>query len=89
MPDRYEIDEYRMMSNFCRRVADAGTRDELMRAIQGAGAFRCFKESARRTGLIDDWFRFRNAAMEDLAIEWLRDNGIAHWRDLPDDRVGD
>src|SRR5215468_5887849 len=44
LPDRFEINEYRMMERFCLSVDDDDLRDELGDAIRGRGAFRRFKD---------------------------------------------
>ncbi len=38
LPDRFEIDEYRMMERFAYSVTDATSSDRLQRAIRGSGA---------------------------------------------------
>lgn len=43
LPDRLEIDEYRMMERFATGLDDAAARDEALAALRGRGAFRFFK----------------------------------------------
>src|ERR1700756_1239672 len=43
LPDRFEINEYRIMEHFCLSVDDEDMRDDLCGAIRGRGAFRRFK----------------------------------------------
>jgi hypothetical protein len=59
---------------------DKKDREELLDAIHGRGAFRRFKRALDRRDLREDWNRFRNAALEDIAIEFLEDKGIAYRR---------
>ena len=42
----------------------------------GAGAFRHFKSAVRRLRIEQEWFRFRESALEEIAKAWLEENGI-------------
>ena len=64
------------MERFSNSQARPARRNELLDAIHGAGAFRIFKSTIRRLGIEDDWFRFRQAAFEDIAKEWLEAHDI-------------
>ena len=69
LPDRMEINEYRMMEAF------AYDRDDrLVRVIQGRGAFRRFKDMAEEIGLLDDWYEFRDNCYRDRAERWCKDH---------------
>ena len=71
LPDRMEINEYRMMEAF------AYDRDDrLVRVIQGRGAFRRFKDMAEEIGLLDDWYEFRDNCYRDSAERWCTDHNI-------------
>ena len=71
LTDRMEINEYHMMEAF------AYDRDErLVRAIQGRGAFRCFKDTAEDIGLINDWYEFRDNCYRSRAEDWCADHGL-------------
>jgi hypothetical protein len=35
-----------------------------------------------RRGMEDAWYRFRDRALADIAVEWLEDNGLIYVRDL-------
>ena len=76
LPSRFDIDEYDIMERFCESIKNGRDRDALLIAIKGSGAFRRFKEIVRRFGLEDDWYRFKDEAYQELAIEWCNENGI-------------
>ncbi len=76
LPDKFEIDEYDMIMRFCRGIEDDAVREEMLRAIQGSGAFRRFQGLVRQRGLIDDWHAWRDESLARIAKEWLEDNGI-------------
>lgn len=81
LPDRFEIDEYRMMERFAHGVTDAEASALLRRAIKGRGAFRYFKDSIHELGLVKEWYAYRDQAYEDTAIAWCEENGIEYTRD--------
>ena len=81
LPGKDEFDEYRLMQRFASAIEDVKVSEKLLRAIQGRGAFRYFKDTAREHGMLDAWFECRDRALEELAAEWLEANGIEFTRD--------
>jgi hypothetical protein len=80
LPNKFDIHEYAIMERFCYSVEDPKLSDELSSQIRGSGAFRRFKDAIHRYSIEDDWYRFRDQALEEIAIEWLESNGIAFTR---------
>ncbi len=78
LPDKFDFHEYRQMERFIGTVEDARVADELWRAIKGKGAFRYFKDTAARHGLLDAWYRFRDAAAKDFVIRWAEANEVPY-----------
>ena len=76
LPDKFEFHEYRHMERFIGTVVDAGKADQLWQAIKGKGAFRYFQDTARRLGLLDDWYRFLEAAMNRSMLDWAKANQV-------------
>lgn len=77
LPDRFEIDEYRMMERFAAGIADPAPRQELLGSVRGRGAFGRFKDAAHRLGLIDRWYAHRDRGYEEVARAWCEEHGIA------------
>jgi hypothetical protein len=80
LPSQFEIHEWSIMDRFAQSQPDEEDREELLYAIHGRGAFRQFKRALDRLRLRDEWYQFRNAALEDIAIEFLESKGIAYRR---------
>lgn len=78
LPSAFDIDDYRVMEQFCYTVEDQGICEELLYAITGRGAFRRFKDMIYRLGIQTDWYRFRQKELEKIAVRWLEENGITH-----------
>lgn len=76
LPDRFEIDEYRMMERFAAGAADPLARAELGQALRGRGAFRYFKDVVRRLGLAEEWYTYRDRGYEDVARAWCEEHGL-------------
>ena len=81
LPDRFEIDEYRMMERFANGVTDGPASERLQRAIQGRGAFRHFKDAVQDLALAQQWYAYRDRAYEAIAIDWCDANGIEYTKD--------
>lgn len=77
LPDKYDIDEWRMMRDFARiQVGDAA--DALLDAIHGSGAFRLFKRELNRLGLREEWYRYQDDRYREIAIQWLEENHLSY-----------
>ena len=83
-PDKYEFHEYRQMERFIGTVRNAGAADQLSQAIRGKGAFRYFKDTADRLGLLNQWFQYRNDAMKEFVVDWAADNNVPYEDDVKD-----
>jgi hypothetical protein len=76
LPSKFEIHEWQIMRDFCYTVDDERLSSELLDAIHGSGAFRAFKNAVYYRGIQQDWYRFRQDALEQIARDWLERNEI-------------
>ena len=76
LPSSFDIHEYEIMKRFCRTIEDDHLADELHHQLSGSGAFRRFKDAIHRHGIADDWYAYRQRAFEEIAVDWLEENGI-------------
>jgi hypothetical protein len=76
LPSKEEINEYRIMEDFCHSIEDRGVSEKLSAAIKGRGAFGRFKENIVRLGIEAKWFKYRKEAFRKIAIEWCEENQI-------------
>jgi Uncharacterised protein family (UPF0158) len=83
LPSKFEIHEWSIMERFARSLTDAAVSDELDAALHGRQAFRRFKDAVHRLGIVDEWYRFRDVALEEITIEFLEAHGIAYQREPP------
>lgn len=82
LPTRFDVHEWAIMDEFARAAEDPAVSDELLTAIHGRGAFRAFKDAVHRRGIQEDWYRYRAAAIADIAGAWLDEHDIAYARDI-------
>ena len=81
LPGKFEIHEWSIMEGFARSLKDADISDELETALHGRGAFRRFKDALHRMGIADEWYRYRDAALAEIAVEFLEAHGIGFRRE--------
>jgi len=76
LPTKFDIDEYSIMEKFCLSLNDSEMSDTLYSSIKGRGAFRRFKDAINEYDIADDWYKYRNEALKEIAIEWCQAKGI-------------
>jgi hypothetical protein len=81
LPSKFDIHEWQIMRDFCYSLDDERLESELLDAIHGSGAFRVFKNTVYYRGIEQDWFRFRQEALEQIARDWLELNEVSFVED--------
>ncbi len=76
LPDQFYIDEYSIMDRFCLSLADEQLREAMYSSIKGSGAFQRFKNNIHHYGIADDWYKYKDEALKELAKEWCEENNI-------------
>ncbi len=83
-PDKFDFHEYRQMEHFIGTVEDTEAAEQLWRAIKGKGAFRYFKDTASRLGLLPQWYQYRDAAMKQFVLDWATAHSVPVMDDTSD-----
>lgn len=76
LPSKYDIDEYRIMEDFCWSLEDIRKGEFLHGLIGGPGTSRRFKDALYKYGIEEDWYKYRSDALKEIAVEWCRENDI-------------
>lgn len=79
LPDLWEAHELQMAGDYCGTLDAVGQADRLRAALRGREAsrrFRRFMETVTELGITMQWYRFRNATLEQIAREWCEEHGI-------------
>ena len=87
LPDRYEINEYRMLKEFAGAADDPEIRQALLDTIDKSAAFRSFKEKVVELGVEQHWYHFRDEWYRRIAIEWCNLCGIDYIDNLTERKV--
>jgi hypothetical protein len=74
LPTKFDVHEWAIMQDFSSSIASGRIRQDLLRAIRGAGAFRNFKDTVRQHRIEPSWFAFRAEALRQIAINWCDEN---------------
>ena len=77
-PAQADFHEYQHMERFIGTVADDGAAEQLWRAIKGKGAFRRFQDAAGRLGVLEQWYRYREAAIKEFVVAWAGANSVPY-----------
>lgn len=66
------------MEDFADQISDERAGRRLLRAIQGRGAFRRFKDELHDEypHLVQAWYAFRDTRAQRRAVQWLADNEL-------------
>ncbi|MDH4239412.1 MAG: UPF0158 family protein [Phycisphaerae bacterium] len=76
LPSKFDIHEYSIMERFCLSIDDPEISDTLYSLIKGSGAFQRFKNAIHKFEIVEDWYKYRDNTLKEIAIEWCEDNGI-------------
>jgi hypothetical protein len=83
LPDKFDVHEWAIMDAFSESPRVARVRNDLHRAIRGAGAFRLFKHLLTEYNLWDPWNQFKETELRQIAMQWCEEHGIAFRRTQP------
>ena len=75
-PDQFDINGYEIMERFVLSLTNNELRNEIYYSIKGKGAFRKFKDKILQHGIENDWYKFREESMREIAIDWCKENNI-------------
>jgi hypothetical protein len=76
LPIKYDLNEYKIMEDFCLSVSDSRMQDSLLKAIRGKGAFRRFKDKIVTFDIEDQWYSYQNERFKQIVIKWCGNNQL-------------
>jgi hypothetical protein len=86
-PGKFDFHEYRQMERFIGTLETSAAAEQLWRAIKGKGAFRSFKDTASRLGLLEQWYRYRDEAMREFVTAWAEAHNVPLVEDREEQRT--
>ena len=79
IPDKFYINEYAIMKRFCLSIKNEKLREEMYSSIKGSGAFQRFKNNILHFNIANDWYKFKEDALREIAVEWCEENSIEYF----------
>lgn len=76
LPSEFQIDERRIMEQFCEFVGDSDVAYELRHAMKDPHPLRRFIDTAHALHVSDKWYHFRKRHYADAARDWCRRNEV-------------
>lgn len=78
LPSKYDINEWKIMEDFCETIKGQAQRSRLEEAIRGKGAFHRFRSNVEKMGLLQDWYDYKAAALVEMARIWCEKHNIPY-----------
>lgn len=78
LPTQFDVNEYRIIQDFCDSLEDRQLSETMYGLIKGKGTFRRFKDAIERYGIADRWYRHRQTALKGIAKDWCETYGIQY-----------
>lgn len=78
LPEKGELNEYGMMEMFCCSITNGKIQEDLLYAIQGKGAFGRFKTAVHCHNIENQWYKFREERLKEIAIEFCERHGLTY-----------
>ena len=67
---------FHQMEEFADSINDNRITQQLYNAFDKRLPFSAFRDAAERTGVIQQWYQWRDHWQNEKAEEWMRDNGV-------------
>jgi len=67
-----------IMEDFCYSLEDNKLRNKMCQAINGRGAFRRFKDNLSYYDIEEEWYKFKEERLKEIAIKWCEDNYLEY-----------
>ncbi|SFJ76259.1 Uncharacterised protein family (UPF0158) [Halobacillus dabanensis] len=81
LPEKRDLEDYSIMEDFTFSIKDEKVKGKLLHAIRGRGAFRRFRSQVENSGLLEDWYRYRDSKHMEVAREWCEEEGIQFYEE--------
>jgi hypothetical protein len=76
LPDKYDINDYAIMVGFVQTLTNENNANALADALRGKSVFQRFKNTLKRLGIEQDWYKFRDEKYYEIAKDWCNKYGL-------------
>lgn len=78
LPDKYEVDEYRLMARFCCTRKKKRIINKLTDALMGKEPIRKFNEVVRKLKIVNEWNEYKLDELIKVSKDWCEKNDIKY-----------
>lgn len=78
LPNNFEIKDSDIMEEFIETVSNNNKRIQLENCMWQKGMYRKFKDKLIEIGLENEYYKFYDEKLKEIAIEWCNDNNLEY-----------
>lgn len=78
LPNNFEIKDSDIMEEFIETVSNNSKRIQLENCMWQKGMYRKFKDKLIEIGLENEYYRFYDEKLKEIAIEWCKENNLEY-----------
>ena len=78
LPNNFEIKDSDIMEEFIENVSNNNKRIQLENCMWQKGMYRKFKDKLIEIGLENEYYKFYDEKLKEIAIEWCNDNNLEY-----------
>ncbi len=78
LPNNFEIKDSDIMEEFIETVSNNGKRSQLENCMWQKGMYRKFKDKLIEIGLENEYYKFYDEKLKEIAIEWCKENNLEY-----------
>lgn len=78
LPNRYNFHDSEIVEEYINTVNDVKLQNELEYVFYGKGKFGRFKDTLRKYNMLDNYYKFREDYLKEMAIDWCKENNLEY-----------
>ena len=76
--NRYNFHDSEIIEEYINSVNNEKIQKELEFSFYGKGKYRKFKDTLARHNILDNYYKFREKYLKEIAIEWCNENKLEY-----------
>lgn len=76
LPDKFEIKDSDIMEEFIKNISNPNRKQQLENCMWQKRMYRKFKDKLIELGLENDYYKFYEEKLKEIAINWCKDNNL-------------
>lgn len=78
LPNYFEIKDSDIMEEFIETISNNNKRHQLENCMWQKGMYRKFKDKLIEIGLENEYYKFYDEKLKEIAIEWCKENNLEY-----------